>query len=94
MCVKMNYMDIDKICQIDIKKLYEEVKGEQLAFHQWPKWLSAKICRIYMDNAKQAKKVKRPQKSVLDNPHVKKEVASHHYFAAFSLNFEYFYSNI
>ena len=90
----MNYLDIDKICKLDIRQLLKDAKNEQIPYLQWPKWLNSKISRVYMETISQARKTsKKVHKGVVDNVRVKKEVVSHHYFAAFSMNPDYFYNN-
>lgn len=92
----MNYTEIDKICKLDLKKLYKDVQSEQIPYYQWAKWLSSKICRIYMDSIAKARKSKKhpAHVAVEENPNVKKEVVSHHFFSTFNLDFNYFYKQL
>ncbi len=85
----MNLADFDKVCQVDVGKLYVEVMREHLPYFQWPKWVCARISRLYLESISRARVKRSRAKTLYDNIFCKKELAANHYFSAFSINFEY-----
>ena len=87
----MNFSDFDKVCQVDVGRLYLEVMREHLPFFQWPKWVGARMSRLYLESISRARVRKSRVKTVYDNVHCKKELAANHFFSVFSINYDYFY---
>jgi hypothetical protein len=87
----MNYQDLDKVCEIDDKKLYAEVVKSGLPFFQWPKWLEQKITRLMMEKMLQMR-MQRKARQLSSNKQVQGEVLSNSYFASYTLKQDHFYS--
>lgn len=89
----MSFKDVDKICDIDPKKLYTNVLKQGLPFYEWPKWIDKELGRMYLEKIYQERQLKKTQ-SLKRCLAVRKELMTHHYYAAFTLTPDYFYNEI
>ena len=87
----MNFAELDKVCEVDTKKLYEEVCKTKIPFYQWPKWIEAALGHIYLEKMyveRQRRRARRLEATEV----VRRDIESHIYFAGFRLIESHFYS--
>ncbi len=94
MCsIKAGYNDFDKVCKLDIKELYNKSQKENVPYLQWPKWLTAKISYMYMNEVYKGMLKRKHYRPLVDKAMLRKDAIAAHYFSAFKLDPAYFYAN-
>lgn len=92
MSIKMNFLESEKLEDIDIKELYHEVLRQSIPYYDWPKWLNTTITKIYISKVTHSRPQKKIKTNIMNNPNTKREVSVSHFFSSFRLINSYYYN--
>ena len=87
----MNFAELDKICDVDVKKLYEEACKTKLPFYKWPKWIESALSRVYLEKI-YAERLRKRARKLEATETVRRDIESHIYIADFQLTENHFYN--